>query len=136
MNVHSTKLNEDKSEIFHHIVAKFLFVTKQVRLDISTTIVFLSTRVTKSTNVDWVKLKRLLEYLNNTKNMKRIIGMDDLSIMKTYIDAPYAVHPNMRGHSGGLITIEKGVIHIKTNKQKLNTKSSTETELVAASGYI
>ena len=134
--MHSTKLNEDKSEIFHHIVAKFLFVTKQVRLDISTTIVFLSTRVTKSTNVDWVKLKRLLEYLNNTKNMKRIIGMDDLSIMKTYIDAPYAVHPNMRGHSGGLITIEKGVIHIKTNKQKLNTKSSTETELVAASGYI
>ena len=136
VNVHSTRLYEDKSEIFHHIVAKLLFVMKRVRLDISTTIEFLSSRVTKSTKVDWVKLKRLLEYLYNTKNMERIIGMDGLSIMKTYVDASYAVHPDMRGHSGGLITVGKGVIHIKTNKQKLNTKSSTETELVAASDYI
>ena len=68
--------------------------------------------------------------------MKRIIGMDGLSIMKTYVDVLYAVHPDMRGHSRGLITTRKGVIHIKTNKQKLNTKSSTETELVADSDYI
>ena len=90
---------------------------KRVTLDASTTIAFLSTRVTKSTKVDWIKMKRLLEYLNNTKNMPRIIGMDGLYIMKAYVDASYAVHPDMRGHSGGLITIGKGVIHIKTNKQ-------------------
>ena len=54
VDVHSTRLTEDKSEIFHHIVAKLLFVMKRVRLDISTTIAFLSTRVTKSTKVDWV----------------------------------------------------------------------------------
>ena len=136
VDVHSIKLSEDKSDIFHHIVAKLLFVMKRVRLDISTTIAFLFTRVTKSTKVDWVKLKRLLEYLNNTKNMKRIIGMDGLSIMKTYVDASYTVHPYMRGHSGGLITTGKGAIHNKINKQKLNTKSSTEIELVAASDYI
>ena len=72
---------------------------KRVRLDISTTIVFLSTRVTTSTKVDWVKLKILLEYLNNTNNMPRIIGMDGLSIIIIYVDASYAVHPDMRGHS-------------------------------------
>ena len=54
-------------------------------------------------------MKRLLEYLNNTKNVKIIIiGMDGLSIMKTYVDTSYAVHPHMRGHSGGLITVGKG----------------------------
>ena len=67
VNVDSIKLSEDKSEIFHHIVAKLLFVMKRVRLDISTTIAFLSTRITKSTKVDWVKLKRLLEYLTILK---------------------------------------------------------------------
>ena len=124
MDVHSNKLSQDKSEIVYHIVDKLLFVMKRVRLDISTTIAFLSTRATKSTKVDWVKLKRLLEYLNNTKNMPRIIGMDGLSIIQIYIDASYTVHPDMRGHSGSLITVGKRVIHIKTNKQKLNTKIS------------
>ena len=37
--------------------------------------------------------------------------MDGLSVMKTYVDASYAVHPDMRGHSGGLITVGKGGIH-------------------------
>ena len=68
--------------------------------------------------------------------MPRIIGMDGLSIIKIYVDASYTVHPDMRGHSGSLITVGKRVIHIKTNKQKLNTKISIETELVAASDYI
>ena len=61
VDVHSNKLSQDKSEIFHHIVAKVLFVMKRVRLDISTTIAFLSARITKSTKVEWVKLKRLLK---------------------------------------------------------------------------
>ena len=68
--------------------------------------------------------------------MPRIIVIDGLFIMKTYVDASYAVYPDMRGHSRGLITVGKGVIHIKINKQKLNTKSSTETKLVAAIDYI
>ena len=59
--------------------------------------------------------------------MPSIISVGSLSIMKTYVDVSYAVHPNMRGHSGGLITVGKGVIHTKTNKKNLNTKSSTET---------
>ena len=68
--------------------------------------------------------------------MTKIIGMDGLAIVKAYVNASYAVYHDMRGHNGGLITVGKRVIHIKTNTQKLNTKSSTETELVAASDYI
>ena len=51
VDVHSNKLSQDKSDIFHHIVAKLSFVIKQVRLDISTTIVFLSTRVTPTQKI-------------------------------------------------------------------------------------
>jgi len=34
------------------------------------------------------------------------------------------------------MSFEKGVFHAKSSKQKLNTKSSTETELVGVSEYI
>ena len=56
--------------------------------------------------------------------------------MNTFIDASYAVHPNMRGHTGGAISFGVGIIHGKASKQKINVKSSTECELVGVSEYI
>jgi hypothetical protein len=38
----------------------------------------------------------------------------------------------MRGHTGGAMSFGTGIIHGKASKQKLNTKSSTETEVVGA----
>ena len=42
----------------------------------------------------------------------------------------------MKGHTGGGMTMGHGLFHHKSQKQKLNTKSSTETEVVGASDYI
>jgi hypothetical protein len=42
----------------------------------------------------------------------------------------------MRSHTGGLISFGQGGIACKSSKQKLNTKSSTEAELVGASNYL
>ena len=47
-----------------------------------------------------------------------------------YIDASFAVHPNMRGHTGGCMTMGRGFPISVSTKQKLNTKSSTESEFV------
>ena len=47
------------------------------------------------------------------------------------IDAAYAVHPDMKSHSGITMTMGKGSIYAASKKQKLNTRSSTEAELVA-----
>ena len=59
-----------------------------------------------------------------------------MDIMSTYVDASYAVHRDMRGHTGGAMSMGIGIIQGKASKQKLNTKSSTETEVVGASDYI
>ena len=56
--------------------------------------------------------------------------------MHTFIDASYAVPPNMRGYAGGAISFGVGIIHGKASKQKINVKSSTECELVRVSEYI
>ena len=85
---------------------------------------------------DWQKLERVLTYLSCTKDERRIIGINNISVMNTYIDASYAVHPNMRGHTGGVISFGHGIVHSKASKQKINVKSSTECELVGLSEYV
>ena len=97
---------------------------------------FLTTRVSEPTEQDWEKLVRLMTFLNQTKDDVRVIGCDSLDAVYTYVDAAYAVHPTMRSHTGGMMTMGWGTIHARSTKQKLNTKSSTEAELVGVSDYL
>ena len=129
-------LPEKKRVVFHSVTAKLLFVGKRGRPDIQTTVSFLTTRVSKADQDDWGKLKRLLQYLNSTIDLLLTLSMDSMHIMKTWVDASYAVHPDMRSHTGGCISFGKGMIISKSLKQKLNTKSSTEAELVGATDIL
>jgi ribosomal protein S18 len=54
----------------------------------------------------------------------------------TYVDASYAVHQDIKSHTGGAISLGTGAVMRKSSKQKLNTKSSMEAELVGASDYL
>ena len=42
----------------------------------------------------------------------------------------------MRGHTGGAISMGYGLVHGKSSKQKINVKSSTESEVVVMSEYV
>ena len=64
------------------------------------------------------------------------MSIDNISIIKSWVDASHATHHDMRGHTGGCITLGKGTLYTKSSKQKINTKSSTEAELVGASDYM
>lgn len=44
----------------------------------------------------------------------------------------HAVHTDMKGHTGCTFTMGKGSAYSSSTRQKINTKSSTETELVPA----
>ena len=51
-----------------------------------------------------------------------------------YIDASYGVHKDARSHTGAVIVLgDAGPIWSKSGKQKSNTKSSAEAELMALS---
>ena len=56
--------------------------------------------------------------------------------MYTFVDASFAVHGDIKSHTGGVITFGRGGIACKSTKQKLVMKSSTEAELVGASEYL
>lgn len=132
----SPELDDERSVLFHSIVASLLFLMKRGRPDIEPAVSFLMTRVSKSTEEDWGKLKRVLQFLNQTVTDCRYIGANDLESFFTYIDAAYGVHQNMRSHTGGCQTFGIGMVHCKSSKQRINTKSSTESELVGFSDYI
>ena len=42
----------------------------------------------------------------------------------------------MRSHTGGCMSVGLGTLHARSTKQKLNTKSSTEAEIVGISDYL
>jgi len=129
-------LGETQRTRFHHIVTKLLYVCKHGRPDIQLAIMFLCTRVSKSTREDWEKLKRVLQYIASTIDEVLTIGADTMGILRTWVDASYGVHSDMRSHTGGLMSFGWGAISCKSSKQNLNTKSSTEAELVGASDYL
>lgn len=57
------KLEERRAAIFHHTVAKALFLAKRARPDMQLTVAFLCTRVQKPDQHDWKKLGRMIQYL-------------------------------------------------------------------------
>lgn len=77
-----------------------------------------------------------MEYINESLDKYRVIGADNLSKMKTWVDAAYAMHCDMKSHTGGVVSFGTGAVMSKSTKQKLNTKSSTEAKLVGASDYL
>ena len=56
--------------------------------------------------------------------------------MLSWIDASYGVHADMKSHTGRTTSLGLGTIPNKSSTQKLNVKSSTEAEIVAASEYL
>ena len=42
----------------------------------------------------------------------------------------------MKSYTGGVVSMGLGLIHCRSSKKKLNTKSSTEAEIVGASDYV
>jgi len=55
---------------------------------------------------------------------------DGTMTIKWWVDASYGVHEDCKGHTGGTMTLGKGHPYSASTKQKLNTRSSTEAELI------
>ena len=124
------KLDTKKSKEFHNIVAKTLYATKRARPDTCTSVAYLTTRVREPDKDDWAKLAHLIKYLRGTKNLPLLMSANGGGILKWWVDGSFGVHPNMRGHTGGGLSMGRGFPIATSTKQKLNTRSSTEAELV------
>jgi hypothetical protein len=122
-------LNEEKKAIFHTFVMKAMFLCKRGRPDIGLAICFLSSRVTKPNEGDWNKLLRVMGFLKATQDEVLTLEADDSQNLYWFIDAAFAVHSDMRSHTGAMLSLGKGAVLSDSTKQKANARSSTEAEL-------
>ncbi|KAA8494658.1 Transcription initiation factor TFIID subunit 5 [Porphyridium purpureum] len=145
----SQLLTSHDKEAFHSATAKVLYLAKRIRPDLLTAVAFLATRVQAPGENDRAKLTRLLRYLNKTRDMRLELGTGWVADerepdcashaephVECYVDASFATHANMRSHTGGVVSLGRGAAYATSVKQKLNTKSSTEAELVGVSDVI
>jgi hypothetical protein len=111
---------------------KTLYATNRARPDTCTTIAFLTTRVRAPNKDDWRKLVNLMRCIRGTRTMPLISSANGSSFLKWWVNTSFSVSPNMHGHSGGGLSLGHGFPIGSSTKQKLNTRSYTETKIVAA----
>jgi hypothetical protein len=132
----ATKATIEQSKWFHTHVAKMLYLSKRVKPECLTTVIFLAGRVDKCDEDDIKKLCRLLKYLRLTADRGIALEIGDEIKITVYIDAAYGVHMGSgRSQSGMAVMVGSGPVEVSCGKQHINTKSSTEAELVALSDY-
>ena len=60
------KLNPQEQELFHHLTMQLMYLSQRGRPDIRTAVAFLSSRVTSPDQDDYLKLGKVIKYLENT----------------------------------------------------------------------
>ena len=132
----SKALDTDTAKLFYTFVMKGMFLSKRGRQDIQPSVSFLATRVTEPNEGDWTKLVKMMNYLQATKDDVAAMSADDTNTVKWYVDASFAVHKDMRSHTGATLTLGSGVISSISTKQKVNSRSSTEAELIGVDDVV
>ena len=130
LNEDSPRLDNKRSELFHRITARLLFAAKRARPDIQVCVAFLCTHVKDPHEDNYKKLRRVIKYVQETIHLPLVIGADGSGNLVWNIDAAFAVHPDCKSHTGAVLMMGHGAVLSISSKQKINTKSSTEAELV------
>jgi hypothetical protein len=125
----------DAQKRIHSTVAQLLYLSTRVRPDILLPVNFLATRVNKFTSDDLKKLDRVLRYLKTTEQLGltlRSTNSAEITI-EASADASHGVHHDGKGQSASVISLGQGSVKSTSNKQRIVSKSSTESEIIAAS---
>jgi hypothetical protein len=80
-----------------------------------------------------IKLDRILGYIQATAEKTTVLRIGDKLQLRAFVDASYAVYQDAKSVSGIVLMLGEAVIYVKSSKQKIVTRSSTESELVAIS---
>jgi len=92
-------------------VAKALFLCKRAQPDIQPIVAVLCTRVKNPGVRDWNCLIRMMKFLHCTKDDKLTLSADKgIYGVDWMIDASFAVHPDFRSHTGGVMSFKDGKV--------------------------
>ena len=125
------KLDMAGADEFHHFVAKLLYLAKRTWPDILLVVAFLCTRVKSLDINDYKKFGQCLSYVRGTKEIPLTLEASNMSIIHWWINASFTVHADYKSLTGACLSFGCGCPINMSSKQKINTRSSTDAELVA-----
>ena len=111
---------------------KLMFLATRTRPDLLLTLSVLSSKARSPNEHDMKRLDRVIGYLFGTREMGLILKIEQLKL-HAYFDASWACHSDLKGHTGIVITLGHNgfPLIVKSRKQKVVSRSSTEAELIA-----
>jgi hypothetical protein len=129
----SPLLSTDQRAHFHSCVMTLYYLAKRVRPQILTAISYLASRVLNPTAEDQKKLDRVLSYLLFSRHHNFILRIGTECQLHAYVDSSFGVYEDGKSVTGIVIMLGKATIYVKSGKQKIVTRSSTEAELIGMS---
>lgn len=139
MDIGYVKENDDNNfmpsnEKYHHLIGSLLYLSVNTRPDISTAVSILSRKVNNPTFRDWAELKRLIKYLNGTKELKLKLTCNNKKGLYGFADADWAqCQADRKSNSGFLFKYNGSCISWCCRKQECVSLSSTEAEYISLS---
>lgn len=118
---------------YQNIIGSLMYLAVNTRPDLAFIVSFLSQYNVEHTEMKWKMLKRVLRYLNSTKNlgiMFKPTGEDVIG----FVDADYGNDQEEgKSYTGYVFKYGGGPIAWESKKQRCTSMSSTESEYVAMS---
>jgi len=110
---HLFKVNKDnpemltgkRKETFVHIVMQLLYLSQQAKPDIWTAVSFLCGRLNKPDTDDYRKTAQVVKFLRGTLDLLLVLHSDGSGIVWWWVDASFVIHPDMKGHTGGTLSV-------------------------------
>ena len=86
------KISPQEQEIFHHLTMQLMYLSQHGRPNIQTAIAFLSSRVSNPNQDDYMKLGKVIKYLENTLHLTLRLQANETNLLQWWVDAAYATH--------------------------------------------
>ena len=109
---------------------KAIFLCKRAQPNIDKEISFPSSRFKDANEGNWKKLLRVVIFLKGSINNVLTLRADDTNTLTCYIGVELEFNIYMKSHTGAVFTMVKGEIISSSKNQKLNSQSSTESDLI------
>ena len=132
----SKSLGAGRAKVYHSYVMKVAYLAKRVKPELSVGISYMMSQVTAPNEADWAKLDRSIRYVRDNIGQGIVLqaaGKGKEVQIDGYIDAAFGCHVDGKSHTGVCISLGGGPVFVRSTKQKIVTKSSTESELVGLS---
>ncbi len=77
----------------------------------------------------------MFKYVHGTLYLPLVLEGGDVGVINWWLDVFFVIHPYFKSHSGDAMSLGKGTIPAGAKKQKINTKSTTKSEIMGVDDF-